>query len=394
MSSGGKGGGTDTGPMLEYGNKALKLQEKIYKEGKQEAQPWYQTGTGAIGQLSTLMGIKPQNNAYSRQSLLDQYRPQFTTSQTTQGARGGLKDIRQMSPAERRSQVEAQDYYKKFGQAPPGYRMANLMGSGKLFAGVIPDSTGPTTTQSTDQSALNAYVDSLLAKQGAEAESNPLFGTLAKGFSMSDYQADPGYQFRLSEGNKALERQLNARGKTFSPEAVNALQSYGQGLASEEYGNAYGRFNQDQGNLFNRLATLSGFGQAAQAGQAAAGQNYAQSAGDLYTGMGNAITSANVARAANSGSMFNTLLGAGAQLGSAYFMSDERLKTDIELVREENGHKIYHFKYKTDPNRVYEGVMAQDVLEYMPDAVHKVGEYYAVNYPMLGIEMKEVTRAA
>lgn len=82
----------------------------------------------------------------------------------------------------------------------------------------------------------------------------------------------------------------------------------------------------------------------------------------------------------------------GGFLGSAVgsLFSDERLKTDIELVREESGHKIYHFKYKTDPNRVYEGVIAQDVLEYKPEAVHKVGEYYAVNYPMLGLEMKEV----
>lgn len=82
----------------------------------------------------------------------------------------------------------------------------------------------------------------------------------------------------------------------------------------------------------------------------------------------------------------------GGFLGSAFgaLFSDERLKTDIELVREESGHKIYHFKYKTDPKRVYEGVMAQDVLEYKPEAVHKVGEYYAVNYPMLGLEMKEV----
>jgi inorganic triphosphatase YgiF len=312
MSSGGKGGGgTDTGPMLEYGNKALKLQEKIYNEGKQQAQPWYQSGSSAVNQLSTLMGLTPQASASSRQSLFDQYKPQFTTTSTVAGS----------SPANsREAQAKAGAYYKKYGQAPPGYQLGNTLAGGKMGTAVYPISTKPTSTTSTDTAGLNAYIDNILAQQSSEAESNPLFGTLAKGFSMSDYQADPGYQFRLAEGNKALERQLNARGKTFSPEAVNALQSYGQGLASEEYGNAYGRFNQDQGNLFNRLATLSGFGQAAQAGQAAAGQNYAQSAGDLYTGMGNAITSANVAKAANSGSMFNTLLGAGAQLGSSWLM--------------------------------------------------------------------------
>jgi endosialidase-like protein len=68
--------------------------------------------------------------------------------------------------------------------------------------------------------------------------------------------------------------------------------------------------------------------------------------------------------------------------------SDVRLKTDIEQVGTTvYGLPLYHFRYKTGPER-FEGVMAQDVLEVMPDAVVR-GEdgYYRVKYAELGIRM-------
>src|SRR5690349_5064189 len=49
--------------------------------------------------------------------------------------------------------------------------------------------------------------------------------------------------------------------------------------------------------------------------------------------------------------------------------SDVRLKTDIEQVGTTvYGLPLYHFRYKTGSDR-FAGVMAQDVLEVMPDAV-------------------------
>jgi hypothetical protein len=69
-------------------------------------------------------------------------------------------------------------------------------------------------------------------------------------------------------------------------------------------------------------------------------------------------------------------------------ISDVRLKTDIERVGTTvYGLPLYHFRYKSGTER-FEGVMAQDVLEVMPDAV-VVGEdgYYRVRYGQLGIRM-------
>jgi Chaperone of endosialidase len=68
--------------------------------------------------------------------------------------------------------------------------------------------------------------------------------------------------------------------------------------------------------------------------------------------------------------------------------SDVRLKTDIEQVGTTvYGLPLYHFRYKSGTER-FEGVMAQDVLKVMPDAV-VVGEdgYYRVKYGQLGIRM-------
>jgi hypothetical protein len=52
---------------------------------------------------------------------------------------------------------------------------------------------------------------------------------------------DPGYQFRVSEGRKALDAQAAAKGGLISGGALKAAQNYGQQLASQEYGRAYER---------------------------------------------------------------------------------------------------------------------------------------------------------
>jgi len=62
-----------------------------------------------------------------------------------------------------------------------------------------------------------------------------------------DLEADPGYQFRKEQGLSALDRMMAKGGKRFSGERGIALQDYGQRLASQEYGAAYGRSLQKYG---------------------------------------------------------------------------------------------------------------------------------------------------
>ena len=119
-------------------------------------------------------------------------------------------------------------------------------------------------------------------------------------------EADPGYAFRLAEGQKALERSTAASRGLQSGAALKAATRYGQEMGSQEYQNAFNRsqastaaeFNrfqankafqaQEYGNAFNRFTTerenqlaplrsLTASGQASAAGQAAAAGNFATS---------------------------------------------------------------------------------------------------------------------
>ena len=83
---------------------------------------------------------------------------------------------------------------------------------------------------------------------------------------------DPSYQFRLSEGLKAMQRTAAARGGLLSGGALKEAQRYGQGLASTEYGNA-----------FNRLASLAGVGQTATNQLGSAAGTYGSNVGNLMT---------------------------------------------------------------------------------------------------------------
>jgi hypothetical protein len=105
-----------------------------------------------------------------------------------------------------------------------------------------------------------------------------------------DLGQDPGYAFRLSEGQKALDRSAAARGGLISGGALKAAQRFGQDLGSQEYQNAYNRaltgYNADvarEATGYNRLAALAGIGQTATGQIGTAGQNMASNVGNLMT---------------------------------------------------------------------------------------------------------------
>ncbi len=78
-----------------------------------------------------------------------------------------------------------------------------------------------------------------------------------------DEQNDPGYQFRLAEGQKALERSAAARGTPLGGGALKAAARYGQDYSSNEYGNVYARRMGEYQQNYNQLAGQAGLGQTA-----------------------------------------------------------------------------------------------------------------------------------
>ena len=127
----------------------------------------------------------------------------------------------------------------------------------------------------------------------AQMQSGAFAQPAAFKFGAGDYQADPGYAFRLAEGQKALDRQAAARGGLMSGGALKAAQRYGQDMGSQEFGNAYQRavnaYNADVARSntgYNRLAGLADVGQTAGTQIGTAGQNYATNAGNLMMNQG------------------------------------------------------------------------------------------------------------
>ena len=99
-------------------------------------------------------------------------------------------------------------------------------------------------------------------------------------FSMAQFQEDPGYQFRLSEGQKALERSAAARGGLISGAATKAATRYGQDMASNEYTNAFNRYQAERQARLGPLQSLTGMGQTTANTLGAAGQTNATNIGN------------------------------------------------------------------------------------------------------------------
>jgi len=144
-----------------------------------------------------------------------------------------------------------------------------------------------------------------LSSQGAFDVQAPQYGGFRE-FSAQDVLDDPGYQFRLSEGQRGVEQGAAARGGALGGRAAKDLARFSQGLASSELNNAYNRFSQErqfdyrgQQDLFrNQLAaSQQGFGQLADLSRF--GTQAAGNVGNLQTGLSgilgqNALQAGNV----------------------------------------------------------------------------------------------------
>jgi len=121
-------------------------------------------------------------------------------------------------------------------------------------------------------------------------------------FGMQQFQQDPGYGFRLKEGQQALDRQAAARGGLISGGALKAAQRYGQEMGSQEYMNAFNRYQTERAARLNPLQSLAGMSQTTANTLGSAGQNMASNVGEAigsgaaarasgYVGQANALTS-------------------------------------------------------------------------------------------------------
>ena len=169
-----------------------------------------------------------------------------------------------------------------------------------------------------------------------------------------NFQADPGYQWQLQQGNNAVQGNAAAGGMQLSGTTQKALQRYGQGLANQTYGQAFNRNtnqrdyganqaqagiqnwqnqnlfnlanlqgnranefnmyqaqNQQTGNQYNRMSDIAGVGQGAANYMSQLSQNYGNFLSDLYGSMGANQAAGIMGQQAQQQQGLNTAIGLG-----------------------------------------------------------------------------------
>ena len=132
-----------------------------------------------------------------------------------------------------------------------------------------------------------------------------------------DYSAfynSPDYAFALQQGQQQLDRSAASKGRLFSGQQMKASQQFGQGQASQQYG-----------NYFNRLASLAGIGQATTQSQNALGANYSGQMSNSLGNYGGAMAAGSLYRGNVIGNAFNNFgYSQGQQSGNNQQWSQPR----------------------------------------------------------------------
>jgi hypothetical protein len=196
------------------------------------------------------------------------------------------------------------DYNARLSAIDPSQYMSGGTGGGYYSSGggesdsmgYYQEGTGGTFNQGAYDAARAAIVapDREKFRMAGGNAADPMFGKYATAEYTPEMFAkgiDPGYQFRLKEGMQGLERSAAARGGLLSGGTLKGIQRYGQDMASQEYTNAFNRYQAERTGTLNPFQAMAGQGQSTANTLSTIGANYANQAGEAYMGAGNARAS-------------------------------------------------------------------------------------------------------
>lgn len=124
----------------------------------------------------------------------------------------------------------------------------------------------------------------------------------------------PGYEFRLSQGQKANMQANNATGGLVGGNALRSLQDYTQNFASGEYGTAFNQYQAQRTNIYNQLKGIADQGLTATQGQANALLGTGTNIANVTSGLGNAQAASTIAQ----GNAYSNAVG-GVSNAAAYY---------------------------------------------------------------------------
>lgn len=132
------------------------------------------------------------------------------------------------------------------------------------------------------------------------------------GITPQEVLSDPGYQFGMDQGMRALQGSAAARGGLYSGATMKALNKFGNDYATTKFGDVFNRKQTVIGNNFNRAMGAAGMGQAGVQQTQQAGTNYANNVGQNLLSNANFQGAAGMAQANAWGNLLNR--------GSSYMM--------------------------------------------------------------------------
>ncbi len=226
---------------------------------REDTRPYRDMGEAALYELGSIFGLPSPVFADldAKRAELASLEQQIAALPTTTTDRSDarLRDIERYLRSSIRSQ------YDDSAGGAPGLRYLTSLASKRA--------RGAPTQGTAARSNLAARIASLKGEiAGLESRAAAL---PPPGQPSYDVTKSPGYQFRLAEGEKALQRAQTAGGRRLSGRAVKEGQRYAQDYASGEYG-----------NYLDRLYRLAGFGSSAVGTSAAAGTQTAANVGAAY----------------------------------------------------------------------------------------------------------------
>lgn len=192
-------------------------------------------------------------------------------------------------------------------------------------------------------------------EQAVQNLTKPDFGYTRTEFGLDKWK-DPGYDYRLSEAQKAIEASTASKGMSLGSGALKALQTRSQDMASQEYQNAYERYLKNEAMKY---------GQASDA--------YNRDLGFQTTNI------------SNLGNLSNTGLNAAGTLGGFGQQTAQNVGTQLGNIGEANAYGIL------GPAKAYGdmyGSWGKGISDMLGGAA-AIGEYRkneAIRNKLLGVE--------
>ena len=279
--------------QADAADRSAELQREQFERSVELQEPFRQGGLQGQNRLMTLLGLggtaQYDDTAYNRaladyNASLSRLDPsQFTTG----GGGGGGRMVSTGS--------DGMEYYQ---EGTGGGGTFDQAGYDKARAGIV----APNREQF---KLTGGDVNDPMFGKYATAEYTPEM--FAKG-------QDPGYQFRLKEGMQGLERSAASRGGLLSGGTLKGIQRYGQDMASQEYQNAFNRYQAERTGTLNPYQSLAGVGQSTANTLGTMGMNYANQTGETYQNAANARASGYVGQA-------NAIGGTIGNLSNMYYQN-------------------------------------------------------------------------